>query len=201
VTDLEPPAPRVDPHALDLLLAQLRALQSWHDEHRSARQRPAETRREAQLDAVRERDTRAREVDALLRRSERALEESRALLASVAPRALLAHRQAWFLDRVRVRLVERGAEVVAPLFDGAEAVGVAVLEQPDLVLVSDLLPGWTGAQAVERVRRFVPSARIGATASSREAELVLTRAGADVVWQRDVPPAVVADGLLDLLGA
>jgi len=64
---------------------------------------------------------------------------------SLAPRVVLAVRQEWFGSALRAALIQRGVEVPDVIVDGADAVGLAIAKQPDLVLIEAVTKRVAGA--------------------------------------------------------
>jgi DNA-binding NarL/FixJ family response regulator len=114
---------------------------------------------------------------------------------------VLAHRSQWFLAKVTSALEAAGLTVVARLSNGADAVGVAVAEQPDLLPVEDNLCIVTGEEVVREVRRFSPHTAVAAQVPYGDSVGRLLDAGAVSVFTRQVPPADVAHALLQQMRA
>ena len=193
---------RTRPTELDLAALQLQALERWHDARRTAERAAAVTEqsREARMDLDRRMEVLRAQHDAIVRRTEEQLRSSVRLLREVpARRAVLAHRDAWFRGRVCADLAARGVEVVAELENGAEAVGVAVAEQPDLLLVEDRLAMLSGEEVVREVRSYAPRTLIAAQVAYEDRLSVMFDAGATAAYTRRVPPLDVAADLARLL--
>lgn len=107
-------------------------------------------------------------------------------------RAVIAHRNDWFVERVGSELRDRGIAVLARTDNGADAVGLAVSEQPDLMLVEDTLAMVPGEDVVRQLRGLSPETRIVAQAASADGVGPLLEAGACAVFTRRVPPIDVA---------
>ena len=185
---------------VELLADQLSALDAWHRARRDSEEQIAagSGNRETALDGRRRADALRREVDALLRRIEQALRASGDLLvAAPRPRALLAHRQSWLADKVAAALVAADVHVLGVLDDGAETVGWAVAEQPDLVLVEQMLPTIPGHQVVRRIRSFAPGTVVAAQVPYEADVPAMLDAGADLALPRRVPPAELAAALVE----
>lgn len=201
-TEDEPHAVPVGRTHLDLMKAQLAAIDAWN-EARHASETAAEAlvlTREMRLDLSRRMEARRREQQALLARAEAQLSSSGDVLTQRVPtRAVLAHRSTWLRESVAKRLEECGVEVVGAFEDGADATGTVVVEQPDLVLVEDRLPTLSGVEVVRRVRRFAPGAIVGAQCLDGDGVRLLLDAGARAVFTRRTPPAEIADALVDCL--
>lgn len=177
----------------ELVADQLAGMDAYHLARAQRAVATAQQTREMRLDLQRRTEALRAEQAALQARAARQLEESARLLrTSVTPRAVLAHRNAWLRGKLAHALVEEGVEVVAELEDGAQAAGVVVAEQPELLLVEDRLPGMPGLQVVRRCRQFAPHTSVAAQLlDGTEVELFL-REGADAVFTRRVPPAEIA---------
>jgi CheY-like chemotaxis protein len=188
----------------ELATAQLNAIDAWNRARQTV-EAASESRRlsrEMRLDVNRRRAARQREHDALLARSEQMLRQSgQQLVGTVPVRAVLAHRNEWLRDRVASRLQEGGVEVVGVFADGAEASGTIVVEQPELVLVEDLLPTMPGLQVARRVRAFAPRTATGAHVRDSSGVDAFLEAGAAAVFTRRVPPDEIAEQLLHCLSA
>jgi CheY-like chemotaxis protein len=184
---------------LEVLLTQLRALDVWRQTAVVVDvERTLVSSREARLTINRQMEARRAEQAALVRRSEEQLRAGRSLLAG-RRRAVVAHRNEWFRGKVSGVLEARGIEVTASVADGAEAVAVIVLEQPDLILVEDLLPVVSGAEVVQRASKCAPDALIGVQVDRSDTITALLDAGARAVFTRRIPPAEVAAALIDCL--
>ena len=187
---------------LELMTAQLAAIDAWNRAHRAAEDAAVSVSmtREMRLDLSRRLEARRREQEALLARTDHQLRSSGGVLAGgLATRAVLAHRNGWLRDAVATRLVQQGVEVVGVFEDGAETAGTAVVEQPDLVLVEDRLPTLSGLEVVRRVREYVPQAVVGAQVLDGDGIRAFVEAGAQAVFTRRIPPADIADQLVDCL--
>jgi len=109
---------------------------------------------------------------------------------------VLAHRNDWLRGKVRDLLCFEGVEVVGEFADGADAAGTLVAEQPDLLLVEDLLPTLRGIQVIGRARRFAPGTVVGAQVQDSTGVQPAVDAGALAVFTRRIPPAQIAERLL-----
>jgi CheY-like chemotaxis protein len=187
---------------LELARLQLAAIERWHEARRStqeAAQRSAASR-EARMDLARRLEVVRAEHQAIIARTDAQLRKSVELLQRTTPRrAIVVHRNAWFMDKVAADLALRQVEVVAMLSNGAEAVGTVVAEQPDLLLVEDSLPMMSGEDVVREVRTFAPLTRIGAQVAHDDRVAVMLEAGAHSAYSRRVPPTDVAAALVGLL--
>ena len=113
---------------------------------------------------------------------------------------MLAHRSPWFRGRTAQELGALGVEVVE-VDDGAAAVGVVLAEQPNLVLVEDLLPSYPGREVLRRLRTEAPAVHVAVQLSdSRDLQGYLAL-GACAAFSRRIAPADVGAELLHCLTA
>ena len=187
---------------LELLQDQLKGLASWQQSRQSqtAEQATASASasREARLDLRRRMEARRLEQSALIARAEHQMQDSRRRLTTT--RAVLAHRNAWVRSGIQVCLAELGIEVLAELENGAEALGVTVLEQPDLLLAEELLPSLSGIELTKEAARFAPRTFIGVQVSSPASIERLMAAGARATFSRRATPAEMVKELLRVSG-
>ena len=190
----------------DLLEAQLAAIDAWNAQRRldEVGQQSGSTTlsREMRLDLARRTDVVRRQHAAIVERTEQQLRESVHLLRGSLPvRAVVAHRDAWFRDKVADALGKSGVDVVALLDNGADAVGVVVAEQPDLLLVQDKLPMVLGVDVLRQAARFSPDT-VSAAQASHDSELAaLLEAGSRAAFNRRATPTEVAAELCQLVQA
>lgn len=188
-------APGTRRTSLELLRDQLSGIDSWARQDR-LQQSPAG------LPADVERRTRARQRErtAVLARAARQLEGSVELLGQgCRASALLVHRDPWLRGRLAEHLEAQGVAVLAQLDDGADAVGVLVVEQPDLLLVEPLLPHLSGLEVLRRAQQHAPGTLTTAQVTDAgEGDRYLS-AGAGAVCLREVGPEGLAAQLLALL--
>lgn len=205
-----PPAPVVTgpewrPRSeLDLAAQQLHAVERFNRARRSREEAvsAAARSREMRMDAARSLEVLRRQHDAVVSRAHDQLVASGHLLHTVARRrAVLAHRNDWFLRTVSSALEASGVHVVACTDNGADAVGIIVAEQPDLVLAEDTLSMLPGAAVVREVRHYAPTTVVTAQVAHGDRVGELLDAGAHSVFTRRVPPADVGLSLLRLVGA
>ena len=187
---------------LELLEDQLEGMRAWHRSFRErvAAEHPATgLTREMRLDANRRLEALRRAQQALIARADRGVRESVELLASRPARAVLVHRNEWLRNKHTIGLTEHGMSVVASVEDGADGLGTAVLEQPDLIVVEDRLPSVHGLELVQQARVFVPRAVIAAQVEDERSVAGMLDAGAQAVFSRRVPPALIAEQVADYL--
>lgn len=157
--------------------------------------------RETRMDAGRRLEVLRREQDAVVSRAHEQLRQSGDLLRHpVVLRAVVAHRSSWFAGKIIERLTQADVQVVGVVDNGADAVGFAIAEQPDLLFLEEALLMVTGEEVIREAKRFCPRTRIGAQAEYGDRAAVLLDAGADTVATRQMPPVEVAEQLLALLG-
>src|SRR3954453_9541237 len=187
---------------LDLARRQLHAIEVFHSaraQAQSALDAVARTR-EMRMDAARRMEVLRREHHALIGRAHEQLRASCDLLSgTAAPRALVAHRAGWFADKLVALLEEAQLTVVEQVDNGADAIGIAVVEQPDLLFVEDGLLMVTGEEGVREARRFCPETRIGAQVEHVGRMEALLETGAHAVATRQTPPDQVTQQLLSLV--
>lgn len=141
----------------------------------------------------REVQTEARRRIAALRRVNVALLE-RSQLSIVAsqraleiPRVVVVHRQEWMRRQLGLALTEQGLLVVATCDDGADCLGIAVAEQPDLVVVESRLPSFPAVDLLGSLREFSPRSFLAAQTESDDDVQKLIDAGASAVFSRRIP--------------
>ncbi len=184
---------------LDLLNAQVKAIDAWHRSNRLAADAAAAIglTREMRLDLNNRMQARRREQQALIARVHEQLRASGDLLGARSPvRAVLAHRNEWLSGKVSSRLEQRGVLVVGVFGDGAEAAGTIVAEQPELVFLEDRLPSLNGSDLVRRVRDLSPHSVVGVQVGESRSIAPLIDLGAHAVFTRRIPPVEMADQLL-----
>jgi CheY-like chemotaxis protein len=186
---------------LDVLAQQLAAIERFNRNLKTARgAAAAASSRETRMDMDRRMDVLRRQQEAVIARAHEQLHGTGELLPSTARRrVVLAHRNEWYLDRVSAVLRDHGAHVVARLDNGADAIGVALCEQPDVVLVEDTLAMVPGEQVVRELRALCPSTRIVAQCAYGDRVGALLEAGAAAAFARKVPPADVAEAMHRLM--
>jgi len=87
-------------------------------------------------------------------------------------RVLIADDHALFRDGLRSLLEARGVDVVAEAKDGGEAIALARLHRPDIVLMDLMMPVTNGLAATRLISVEMPSVRVVVlTASEDDADL------------------------------
>ena len=186
---------------VQLLADQLAAIATWNSCRLAAEveARAHAESRDQRVEAARRVDALKREQDALIGRIHRQLVEGRSWSHTDRPRVVVAHRREWFRTKVERRLRAQGVEILASLDDGAEAVAATVCEQPDLLIVEELLPSVTGTEVLRRVQQYSPVTTVAVLTMSDTTMPELVEAGATVVCSRRIPPDDVVDELLACL--
>lgn len=180
---------------------QLTALDAWHS-HRRTQQDAADVghrSREQRLDLARRMEVVREQHRAIIARTDAQLRGSADVLARHRPRVLVVHRNSWYVDKLQTALAAHSLDVVAHLTNGAEAVGVALAEQPDLMLVEDTLPMLSGEDVVREVMQYCPRSLVAAQVAHDDGIITMLEAGARAAYARRVPPAEVAAGMVGLL--
>ena len=180
---------------LDLTVRQLDAIAAFHEVRRGV-ERLARTD-EAWIDGVVRLAVLSREHAALVARVSEHLQASgNPLRCRSQARAIVVHRRDAFVDAIGRLLAESGVDVVLRTDNGADAVGAAIAEQPDLVLVEENPAILSGEEVIREIRRFAPTAVLASQVSTGDRVGALLDAGASLVFSRRVTSArVVADAL------
>ena len=192
----------------EVISDQLLGIAAWHDARRALEQAQAQESapgqalsREMRLDLDRRMDVVRRQHEAMVARINEQLAVGLRLARSASgPRAVLVHRNEWYRDKVLEGLRAGGVDVVAVLDNGADAVGVTVAEQPDLLFVEDKLPMIGGPEVISQVSLFAPNTLTAAQVAHEGAVAEALDAGAVAAFARRVPPAEVARELCRLFG-
>jgi len=190
--------------SVELILDQVRAIGAWVQDpvgnQPACAPKGGRVPREMPLDLAGELAALRATHAAVLARAELQLRQTGdPLWADSSCRAVLAHRDVWWRERVADYLTAQGVQVIAQAGDGADVVGVLIVEQPDLVVVQDLLPLLPGLQVVRQARRYAPTSLIAAHLLDRGQAQPFLTAGADVAFSRRDRPGEVAEQLVALL--
>ena len=187
---------------LDLAAQQLRAIDSFNRAKRMAEDAAAAAgrSREMRMDVDRRLEVIRREHQAIVERVDVQLRLSGDVLQrSAGRRVVVAHRNEWFVGKVSDDLLAHGIRVIARVENGADAIGAAVAEQPDLLVVEDKLAMVTGEQVLHELRRYCPDTLLTAQVEAGDRVGALLDAGARAVFTRRIPPKDVADQLVACL--
>ena len=204
-SEQEPESFQARPPA-QVICDQLRGIALWHEARRALEQAHAAAgadqplSREMRLDLDRQMVVIRRQHEAMLRLLDDQLTTAPRLPRSAGrPRAVLVHRNEWFLGKLVDGLRSGGVDIIALLENGADAVGVAVAEQPELLFVEDKLPMISGPEVLRQVARFAPSTVTAAQVAHEGAVADALEVGARAAFARRVPPADVARELCRLV--
>lgn len=155
------PAPPLTPIGpADRLLRQVEAIDAWNCDRRAREQAlaPAHLTRHDRMDVTRQFEVLRRTQDAIADRAARALRGEVGPIRVPPLTGVIAHRHAWFAEKLAVLLGARGVTIVACTDNGADALGAVVAEQPDVVLTSDRLAMISCDALLEQTRLFAPLA-------------------------------------------
>jgi CheY-like chemotaxis protein len=187
----------------EVLIEQVRGIEAWTREHRDrVLDVGSGASREARLDLARRREAYVRQREALRDWTARRLQaDCEPMHCRASTRAVLAHRNAWFKDKVAGVLRDAGIDVVAELENGADAVGLVVAEQPDLLLLEDKLPMVSGIDLVRAACRYAPSTLVVVQVEEDRGIGPFLDAGAAMVYSRRIPPADLASDAIAVLAS
>lgn len=183
---------------VEQLQQQLEALQSFNEHLRDV-ERSADSAgsREGQMDR-----SRALEV---LRRTQETLRERLNSAATVdwasadRVRVVVAHRHEWFVAKLTQALDHHEAALVASVSNGADAIGIALAEAPDLVLVDARLEMVTGHEVARSLSRYLPQTKVVGTVNDGGEVAAMLDAGAIAAFTKQVAPEQVVLEALTLL--
>lgn len=195
-------SPRPSRTELQLAELQLQAIDAFNRARRRTEQAAAAApaSREVRMDLDRELEVlRAGHVALVARTQEQLRCSVHVLQRAPSRRAVVAHRNAWFTGKLCTELTRHGVAVVGRFENGAQAVGVVVAEQPDLIVVEDRLAMLPGVEVVRQAREYVPESVIVAQVSYFDQVETMLQAGATAAYPRQVPPLDVSADLLRLV--
>jgi hypothetical protein len=187
---------------LALLLRQVEGIDAWNRARQSRERalRSGPVSRQDRLHAARRIDMLAHAHATVLARASSDLAEQPTPLAGVVGRrAVVAHRQLWFTDKLSQGLDAGGVDVIGVSDNGAEALGVVVAEQPNLLVLGDALVMLTAVELLSEVALFAPATLRAVQVSNSNGVGLMLDAGAHSVSTQQVPPQEMADHLLALL--
>ena len=184
--------------AFAVLRRQVEGIDAWHTRRRREQesQQDPDAGREARVDHRWRVDVLRREHCAIVARSDAHLRSSGQLVAHDRPRAVVVHRHTWAASALASALEGLGVDVVTTLDNGADAVGAVVVEQPEILVLSEVLPMLSSCEVVREVRALAP-ATVGAVLLehlSRRDELL--RAGARLTLSHSTPWRTAAEKVL-----
>lgn len=208
----EPAAPITGPAApprwpqgseWDLAGRQLRAIAAFHHARAIAAWATAAGARSRNM---RQQDARRLEVlrrqhEAVVRRAHEQLGLTGVARRERPPRrVVLAHPRQSLLDEIGRALEEQGLAVVGQVDNGADAVGIVLVEQPDVVLVGDPLAMVDAVDVVRQVREYSPGTLVVARAAEQAQVAALSLAGATAVLAARLPAVDVVARLVTAVG-
>lgn len=182
--------------ASDRLVRQIQNVDAWIVARRAREQvlSAPGLSRDQRLVATREIEVLGRTHDAIQGRCARGLADSGALMRPPGVTAVIAHRHAWFVDRLALLLGGYGVTVLECTDNGAEALGAVVVEQPDVLLVGDRLEMMPGHALLAQARLHAGHTLLAAQATDQEQALY--ESVADAVFLRPHSPGHIADTLM-----
>lgn len=182
-----------------LLFRQLEAIDAWNTARRQREHMllTGPTSREGRLDAARRLEVLRHAHNAVLARVESFLDRQPIPLPTkVGLRAVIAHRHGWFIDKLSQELALSGVAVIAATDNGAEALGLTVAEQPDLLVTGDALLMMPAAELLGEASLFAASTLRAAQVARGDGVGRLLDAGAHSAFARQVPPREMARDLV-----
>jgi DNA-binding NarL/FixJ family response regulator len=87
-------------------------------------------------------------------------------------RVIIADDHAIFLEGLKSLFEKKGMEVIAVAKNGLEAVDLAIMYQPDVVMMDISMPGLNGVEATAAIRKKVPKAKIIALSMHSNKQIV-----------------------------
>lgn len=116
-------------------------------------------------------------------------------------RVIIVHQHEWRRGALR-RAVETDdrCRVIAEAEDGAAAVGLAVVEQPDIVFLGQRLPYMDGLEAAAEIGRYAPGTVVAVEVSHPQYAGAAREAGAQLSFAATTAPAAMAAVLRARIG-
>ncbi len=188
--------------AVALLLRQIEGIDAWNSTRQSRERalRSGPVTRQDRLEAARRVDMLAHaHATVLAYASSNLADQQKPLAGVIARRAVVAHRHVWFADKLSQGLEAGGVDVIGASDNGAEALGVVVAEQPDLLVLGDALVMLTAVVLLREVALFAPATLRAVQVSNSNGVGLMLDAGAQSVFTQQLPPQETADHLLALL--
>lgn len=185
-----------------LLVRQVEALDEWNVARHKRESLLCEkgASPESRVDAMRRLHVLRHAHAAVLERTGSALASEPAPLSTLAPRrAVIAHRDESFVAKLSEALEARGALVVGVSDNGAEALGIAVAEQPELIVAGETLAMMSACELLAEVALFSPYTLRAAQVARGDCVGDMLDAGAQSVFIERVSVDEAAGGLTSLL--
>lgn len=85
-------------------------------------------------------------------------------------RILLVDDHAWLIDAVK-NLLEGDFEVIGSARDGEDVLDMATKLNPDVILLDLTMPGWSGLEAVQKLKKKSPAATIVFLTTNEDREI------------------------------
>lgn len=193
-----PALPTASCDAFSLACRQVEAIDAWHARRRQRQAVPTSALdgREAGIDRRWRSEVLRREYAAIIAHCAAHLRSSGDALWHGRPRAVVVHRHPWAGERVADALRGRGVQVVAVLDNGADAVGAVVVEQPELLVLSDVLPMVSSLEVVGEARALAPATRTAVLVEQQSRARDVAEAGATLALPHTMPWEQAADAVL-----
>jgi DNA-binding NarL/FixJ family response regulator len=115
-------------------------------------------------------------------------------------RVLVVDDHALFAEALMLTLgIDDRIEVVGSASSGVEAVSLAEVLRPDVVLMDVHMPSMDGIEATRRVRNVSPGSRVVMVTAARSPEVAhhALAAGAERCLTKDTPAVRLIDAILD----
>jgi CheY-like chemotaxis protein len=106
------------------------------------------------------------------------------------PRVVVAFREPTYA-RDLSELLSDDLFVAGVTTDGAEAVALAIVEQPDVMVIDQVLPTLRGLEAARQIRQYAPACRIILLTGDPDIEAAANRADVDVCCGLASPTAII----------
>lgn len=126
-------------------------------------------------------------------------DQSAGHLRSPVPRAVIAHHHEWFVSKLTEALGSAGVHVVGTSDNGPDALGMAVAEQPDVLIVGDPLQMMAADELLADAVLLAPHTVRAAHVPYNNSVGAMLDAGAHAVLTQQVPPEDVAARVVELL--
>ena len=189
--------------AVPCVRQQIEAMDAWNTSLHKRQQLhlPVQHSREAVLDAARRRELLDHAQRAMLDQANQLLARDPSPMAVLDRTAVVAHRHEWFAHKLAAALTGHGVRMTAVTENGADALGIVVAEQPDLLLVGESLEMLTGQELLVEAAPYAHATVLAAQAGDGDCLGSMLDAGAQTVFSSQIPPADVADQLSSLLAS
>lgn len=193
-----PSTTRSSCEAFSVLCRQVEAIDAWHARRRRQQAIAASMgdSREVRIDRSWRADVLRREHSAIVEHCDAHLRWSCDAVWQGRAHAVVVHRHTWAGERLASALERRGVHVVAVLDNGADAVGAVVVEQPELVVLSEVLPMVSSLEVVREVRALAPETMAAVLVEHGSSARELAEAGAALTLPQATPCSHAADEMV-----